>query len=251
MRTLFSHFFNEEYLLPWWLKHHREMFDHGVLFDYHSTDRSRAICKELVPSWEVIPSQNKKFDAIMCDHEIMKAEEKVSGFKMALTSAEFLVCDKLDKIEREIESENLKGVLIKTAVMVDVEPEIEPTYDMPLIQQKHSGFIEENANKKAFKAMMVNGVMRNRLYHRALIGAYTPGRHKTWLAPVKTISADDALIYWYGYSPWNDRFITRKTQIGGQIPLEDLKAERGIQHVRKERELNDAHKALLKYSKQI
>ena len=29
-RVVISHFFNEAYLLPWWLKHHREMFDHGV-----------------------------------------------------------------------------------------------------------------------------------------------------------------------------------------------------------------------------
>ena len=31
MKVLISHFFNEEYMLPWWLKHHREIFDHGVL----------------------------------------------------------------------------------------------------------------------------------------------------------------------------------------------------------------------------
>ena len=32
-RVVISHFFNEAYLLPWWLKHHREIFDHGVLID--------------------------------------------------------------------------------------------------------------------------------------------------------------------------------------------------------------------------
>jgi hypothetical protein len=31
MRLVVSHFFNESYLMPWWLKHHRETFDHGVI----------------------------------------------------------------------------------------------------------------------------------------------------------------------------------------------------------------------------
>ena len=33
MRVVVSHFFNEAYLLPWWLRHHRDVFDHGVLID--------------------------------------------------------------------------------------------------------------------------------------------------------------------------------------------------------------------------
>jgi FkbM family methyltransferase len=40
MTTLIGHFRNEEYLLPWWLRHHVPMFDHGVLIDYSSTDAS-------------------------------------------------------------------------------------------------------------------------------------------------------------------------------------------------------------------
>ena len=43
--TVISHFYNEEYLLPWWLAHHTKLFDHGILINKGSTDRSVEICK--------------------------------------------------------------------------------------------------------------------------------------------------------------------------------------------------------------
>jgi len=76
MRVVVSHFFNEAYLLPWWLRHHREVFDHGVLIDRYSTDGSVDICRELVPSWEVVRSETAQFAAIMCDFEVMKHEAR-------------------------------------------------------------------------------------------------------------------------------------------------------------------------------
>ena len=54
-KTVLTHFYNEEYLLPWWLSHHKKIFDHGILIDYHSTDRSREIIKAICPTWEIIP----------------------------------------------------------------------------------------------------------------------------------------------------------------------------------------------------
>ncbi|MBJ3789276.1 glycosyltransferase family 2 protein, partial [Bacillus sp. OA1] len=44
-KTIISHFYNEEYLLPWWLMHHTKIFDHGILINRGSTDRSVEICK--------------------------------------------------------------------------------------------------------------------------------------------------------------------------------------------------------------
>ena len=37
--TIIAHFFNEEYLLPWWLNHHKKIFDYGILFDYSSAHK--------------------------------------------------------------------------------------------------------------------------------------------------------------------------------------------------------------------
>ena len=44
--TVISGIYNEEYLLPFWLEHHRKIFDHGVIVDWHSTDRSLEIIRE-------------------------------------------------------------------------------------------------------------------------------------------------------------------------------------------------------------
>ena len=34
--TVICHFRNEEVLLPFWLRHHALLFDHGILIDYGS-----------------------------------------------------------------------------------------------------------------------------------------------------------------------------------------------------------------------
>lgn len=80
--TLISHFWNEEFLLPYWLRQHYPLFDHGVLIDYASTDRSLEIIRELAPSWEVRPSANPWFDARDCDAEVMTIEREFAGWKI-------------------------------------------------------------------------------------------------------------------------------------------------------------------------
>ena len=51
--TVISHIFNEEYLLPFWLENHKNMFDHGIIIDYCSTDSSVEIIKKYCPTWEL------------------------------------------------------------------------------------------------------------------------------------------------------------------------------------------------------
>ena len=53
-KTVVTHFFNEEYLLPWWLEHHKKYFDHGVMIDYNSTDSSVEIIKKICPTWTIV-----------------------------------------------------------------------------------------------------------------------------------------------------------------------------------------------------
>ena len=78
-KTLISHFYNEEYMLPWFLNHHKQIFDHGVMIDYHSTDRSREIIKEICPTWEVVTSRNLDFQADNIDTEVMDIEREIDG----------------------------------------------------------------------------------------------------------------------------------------------------------------------------
>ena len=88
--VIISSFYNEEYMLPWWLKHNKHIFDHGILFDYYSTDDSVKIIKYLCPTWEIRKTRNKDWDFENNDKEFMEAEREVKGYKAVLTTTEFL-----------------------------------------------------------------------------------------------------------------------------------------------------------------
>ena len=72
--TVLTHVRNEELLMPHWLRHHLSLFDHGVIVDRGSTDRTLAIVRELAPDWEIVTSRNLVFDARACDREMMELE---------------------------------------------------------------------------------------------------------------------------------------------------------------------------------
>ena len=77
MKTVISHFYNEEYLLPFWLKHHKKYFDHGILINYHSTDKSVEIIKEICPDWEIINTEYEEF--LKGDNEVSPINRKNVG----------------------------------------------------------------------------------------------------------------------------------------------------------------------------
>lgn len=266
MRVVISHFYNEEYMLPWWLRHHREIFDHGVLIDYHSTDQSRAICSELVPHWEVVPSENSEFAAIMVDFEVMKHEQRfANAWKMALNTTEFLQGD-IAAVENRIQSTSSTAARLEAALLVDDEPDNLPSHEFPLVRQKFSGIWERDL--KYFGGIrlrdMVRGTAiarlmdrtsryglvnrtavtgqrltcRGRIYHRYKIGAYSPGRHRSALPGQLSIDRDIASIWWYGFSPWNEHVLARKLQIDGRRDNFDKAHQFGIQHSAKAEELN-------------
>jgi hypothetical protein len=230
-RVVISHFYNEAYLLPWWLRHHREIFDHGVLIDYHSTDESVDICRELVPNWEIVPSENTSFAALLCDFEVMKHESRFpDAWKLALNTTEFFVAPGLAKMERLLLQHDLTGVRLPGAIMVDTEPHIAPDPSQPLTLQKRSGIWEDEMD---FKGLAIPGLTfptRSRLYHRYKIGAYTPGRHSSHLPRQCNGSRELGSIRWYGFSPWTDAFKARKLQISGRRDSFDIKNGFGAQH---------------------
>ena len=45
-----THFYNEEMLLPYFIRHHAGIFDEVIMIDWGSTDRSRAIIADQAPS---------------------------------------------------------------------------------------------------------------------------------------------------------------------------------------------------------
>ena len=111
MLTLISHIFNEEYLLPFWLEYHKNIFEHGIIIDYYSTDRSIEIIRKYCPTWEIITTRNinkdgsPNFKAEDVDLEVMDIESRISGFRICLNTTEFLF---LTKPKEEIKYNYLK-----------------------------------------------------------------------------------------------------------------------------------------------
>jgi hypothetical protein len=213
--TVISHFFNEEYLLPWWLNHHTKLFDHGILINRASTDRSIEICRKLAPNWRVLKAHNPAFDAIDCDREVMKIEFKIEGWKIVLNTTEFLCCHDLNKYLEALEFHAQQIYLVPTYIMVD-PPDIaypEPNPEQPLVNQRHHGFYSRT---------------RSRFIHKLPHGGYHPGRHETSHAYKPAPSG--AFIKWFGFSPWNEHFKKRKLQIKPTIPESNYSKGFGIQH---------------------
>lgn len=239
-RVVISHFFNEAYLLPWWLKHHREVFDHGVLIDWSSTDGSADICRELAPGWEVVPSEHRHFAAILCDFEVMKHEARFpEAWKIALNTTEFLVAPALAHMEDTLRRHDLTGVRLPGAIMVDTAPDEAPKPDIPLTQQKRCGIWEETFDFRRHAIPGFQAPTRSRLYHRYPIGAYMPGRHASHLPGQCGGNPELGAIWWYGFSPWTGAFKARKAQIATRRADFDRKHGFGAQHEAAVHELDE------------
>jgi hypothetical protein len=215
--TLISHFWNEEFLLPYWLRHHVPLFDHGVLLDYGSTDRSLEIIRELAPHWEVRSSRNQWFDAREVDAEVMEVEREFPGWKIVLNTTEYLLCHDLPLYVRWMEKyrPDVFGIWAFDLAMVDPlgERDQEVT-EAPLYFQKHWGFHTKGG--------------RSRLLHRFADGCYGTGRHSTSL--VEKVLDDGLFLLWFGWCPM--RYVTgRKLQIQQRIPERDRAAGLGKQHL--------------------
>jgi hypothetical protein len=225
--TVITHIWNEEFLLPFWLKHHREIFDHGVIIDYNSTDRSVEICRELCPHWEVVTSTDDLFYAEGCDQQVMEQERRFPDWKMALNITEFLfesdLHGYLDRFDQEFP--HAPAIWTRTYMMVDpVEKRCQPVNPkLPLVIQRWHGMLAPD------------GWGRERLLHRAADGKYQPGRHRSdWHA----MNRADLLLLWFNYSPY-DLIKPRKLQIQYQLPQCDIDIGRGHHHIRSEEQLDE------------
>jgi len=175
--TVITHFWNEEILLPYWLKHHLELFDHGILINYRSTDKSVEIIKELAPHWDLVDTINGDFNPCDCDHEISNYEKLHPGWKIALTGTEFLCVDNLHKFLEQFQKDfpTLERVRTQGVIMVDSPDEQEKTLtEDHLVLQRHHGYIE------ALHPNPINPHLfcsRSRLLHKKHSVEYTMGRH--------------------------------------------------------------------------
>ena len=222
--TVISHFFNEEYLLPWWLSHHREIFSDGILIDYGSSDDSLNIVREFTPNWRVIRTANRDFDPFAVDLEVMRIERQVSGWKIALNTTEFLI---LGSNWLSGQASDWKhGLRIPGVTMVDRDSQRAPLMTESLLEQKPWGIDTWKWNVvQMFRAnfQVPDGALnyfqpnyRGRLIHRFADGRYNPGRH-SWSVSSRNVP-HGSFILWYNLSPWNERTRARKAQVRSKIP---------------------------------
>jgi|TARA_R110000868_G_C10724663_1_gene751079 hypothetical protein len=217
-KTIISHFYNEEYLLPWWLEHHKKYFNHGIMINYASTDNSVNIIRQICPDWTVIDSRNKFFDAKLIDEEVIDIESNVTGWKTCLNTTEFLVGD-----FSLMNNTPYQEITVPCFIMVDAQPEVQPTYSEPLVDQKHHGIHYHGRDPLA---------RRPRLIHNKKKVDYPLGRHYS------DYTTDKLKVLWYGWSPFNKKTLDRKLQIQNRIPETDKARGFGSQHIADEHKLN-------------
>ena len=214
-KTVVCHFYNEEVLLPWWLMHHKNIFDHGIMINYESTDRSCDLIREICPTWEIVPSRNKHFNGNPIDAEVMDIEKNLNGWRMALNVTEFLY----GNTDHLTDTPTPTQYLITNYVLVDMEDAekgpIELSHDVPLHEQRYWGYHDTaflpNSNT------IGTGVREiwhrtNRSIHNYPI-VYTGGRH----FPDTNYDFNDLVIFYYAWADLSERGLARKLQIAPKI----------------------------------
>ena len=211
--TLLTNVYNEEYLLPFWLHHHKDMFDDIIIIDYDSTDKSMEICKNICPKCKIIKSRNREFCAVEIDEEFMDIENTIQGIKIVLNTTEFLFSEIPVK---KLFSDNTNPV----------------SYAITAVSPFSINHYNINNHYELFKNLLNTDVKYNnsrgdRYLHNFPNGKYITGRHRTLNNSIKT---DKAHIVWFGFYPMNDKLLNRKLQIVGRIPERDKARGHGRHH---------------------
>lgn len=210
--TVLTNIFNEEYLLPAWLEHHRRVFDHGIVVDYGSTDRSLDIVREMCPTWEIRKTRNEFFDAIPIDAEFEDIERSIDGIKVVLNTTEFLIAERAlaSYFPTNPQSQEALAVTTWSTWAEKGKPDGELT-----LQTLFAGIEKGSPTERSA-----------RFIHTFPSACYTPGRHT-----IRRPSTPEAglTILWFGFYPWTDRLLQRKLQIKTRIG-KDAGTGFGFQH---------------------
>jgi glycosyltransferase involved in cell wall biosynthesis len=251
MKTIISHFYNEEYLLPWWLNHHKQFFDHGVLIDYHSTDNSASIIKEICPTWDVIPSKNPTFDALKIDEEVEYYENQYDGWKIALNTTEFLHGNfsALDNISSDYQ------FMIPSLVFVDDPNQNQkyPSVNIPLHKQITTGLPITNSRDlipryfRSFHNFNIKYPLGRHFWPAYSVYGLDWGTSYGWRSderfrdehPLKTALSSEFMIFYYGFAPYNRKILDRRLQIQTRIPENNKENGIGTHHIFDQQELMD------------
>lgn len=226
----FMHIYNEEYLLPFWLNHHKNIFDHIVIVDYNSTDRSVDICKEIIPDCTVINSRNQFFGAEDASSEIMDLENQYDGFKVCLNVTEYLMSYDNTKIKEMLKPFENSNICFKLNILIPISlNEYEPKNNEELFKSMC------NDDVKFCNDLITKiGERSVRYIHNYCNGYYKLGRHETFLPSFDFPELFLITLTWY---PMNVSFMKRKLQIKNKMPESDKIRGYGIQHLMTEDEI--------------
>jgi UDP-glucose 4-epimerase len=212
--TLLTNVFNEEYLLPFWLNHHKGMFDEIIIVDYNSTDKSIDICKNICPDCKIITTRNSHFEAKEIDQEFMDLENDIEGIKIVLNTTEFLFCETtVNDLFKDVSGQASFGIKA-------VSPYSLNNYN---VNNKH-----ELINNLLNDDIVYHCDRGERYIHNYPNGDYDIGRHRTHNESAAT---DKAHIVWFGYYPLNEKLLERKLQIKANIPQGDISRGFGFHHL--------------------
>jgi len=237
MKTVMTHFYNEEYLLPWWIKHHQKYFDHGILIDHNSTDNSIDIIRHYAPNWTIVKTGLREFDSIMLEQENNKISYMMieEGWRITLNTTEFIVGDftKLDNY-------GPKTMLsLRSNIMVDDVQDLDQklSHDDQLTDIKRFGIrYEEGVWDKCYR------------WCRGFSNYFAPfaqGRH------LHNHDNEEFDILWYGFSPMTHELIKRKLQIASKVSRSDIAHGFGKQHFIKYDEQMEIYKKNLLLSEDL
>ena len=245
--VLYSHFFNEELLSPYWVQHHAGMFDKAYIFDYSSTDETAEIFRKYAPStWIVKTSRNADFGAHAVDEEIFDAESACDDcWKIALTTTEFFV------------HENLRDFLAGQDALIDA-----PRYFIaPMLTMVDTSFGRPLRKFESLISQRPTFVMERppgfpdsvplvRYLHNFFSSEYEyiVGRHKLKLSDTSAKSQylRSGAILKFKLSPWPE-VKYRLSEIGDRIP-ETERGALGIQHTAYSSDLTRATSDYITYS---
>jgi hypothetical protein len=216
--VVLTNVYNEEYLLPFWLEHHKGIFDHGIVIDYNSTDSSMDIVRRICPTWTIIKSRNKYFEAIEIDNEFMDIEKTITGYKIVLNTTEFLVGS--TELKQQLKNELNCYYPIKCLTALSSKEPIFPNNIKDLFQ----GIDRIEPDLRLLRVL-----------HSYSDGSYTPGRHTI---TKQVTSSLPAYIIWFGFYPWNQHIINRKLQIKNNIPSQEIEKGFGFHHLWTYEEIN-------------
>ena len=205
--TLISHIYNEEYLLPFWLNHHKDLFDNIIIIDYASTDSSIDICKRICPNCIILQSANSNFAALEVDREVMQLEHVIKGIKMILNTTEYFFS------EQPIKTHFLdKGN--STLFMANViSPYSKKEYNIISSDEIFSNLLNSDITFHCDRF--------HRILHNNVTGRYKIGRHGTYNNNI--IYSNEIFVVWLGFYPLNENLLKRKLQIKNRMPENDKK----------------------------